>query len=206
MGSFSSKMNVSAAQNNDSGRKLPSGMAGSSKTQAREEAANADKAKAGATNREQPFETKKRPSFSWLVETPVVLHTSAKEQEDKGKKNITEGKGKSNNAATQSDKKYVKSIELPSKSHASSSSSSSEKHGSYKRHDSTSSGENREKRHANQMKHSPKNNEDVSPTASEARYPVGFGVVGKKDSSTRSKDGDGSGLSLLDSKGEGRRF
>ena len=94
MGSFSSKMNVSAAQNNDSGRKLPSGVAGSSKTQAREEAANDDKAKAGTVNREQPFEKKKRPSFSWLAETPVVLHTSAKEQEDKSKKKYRGGQRK----------------------------------------------------------------------------------------------------------------
>ena len=181
MGSFSSKMNVSSAHNKDSGRELPSGMAGSSKTQARAEAANDDKAKAGSTNREQPFETKKRPSFSWLVETPVVLHTSTKEQEDKGKKTVTEGKGKSNNAAAQSDEKYVKSIELPSKSqksNTSSWSSSSGRYGSYKRYDSASSGKNKDERRTNQMNQSPRNNGDVSPTTSEASYPVGFGVIG----------------------------
>lgn len=109
MGSFSSKMLVSSSQSTENDRKLskrdanPSGTAGNSKSQARSEATNEDKARTGSMNQKQPSEAKKRPSFSWLVETPVVLHTSSKEQDDKGKKAAADGKGKVNNIGLQSD-------------------------------------------------------------------------------------------------------
>ena len=196
MGSFSSKMHVSSSQRTKNDRKLsktganPSGTAGNSKSQARSEATNEDKARAGSTNHEQPSEAKKRPSFSWLVETPVVLHTSSKEQDDKGKKAVADGKGKVNNIGVQSDDKYLKSVELPSTSNGkskrvhyqdSSTSCSSEKQGKNESNNSWST-EGIMAKSTYQMNQTPRSNDDAT-----ASYPAGFGVVGKNDSRVGSR-------------------
>ena len=196
MGSFSSKMHVSSSQRTKNDRKLsktgpnPSGTAGNSKSQARSEATNEDKARAGNTNNEQPSEAKKRPSFSWLVETPVVLHTSSKEQDDKGKKAVADGKGKVNNIGVQSDDKYLKSVELPSTSNGkskrvhyqdSSTSCSSEKQGKNESNNSWNT-EGIMAKSTYQMNQNPRSNDDAT-----ASYPAGFGVVGKNDSRVGSR-------------------
>ena len=196
MGSFSSKMLVSSSQSTENDRKLskrdanPSGTAGNLKSQARSEATNEDKARAGSTNQEQPSVAKKRPSFSWLVETPVVLHTSSKEQDDKGKKAAADGKGKVNNVGLQSDDKYLKSVELPSTSNGKSkrvhyqdnpTSCSSEKQGKYESNNSWNI-EGIMAKSTYQMNQNPRSNDDAT-----ASYPVGFGVVGKNDSRVGSR-------------------
>lgn len=149
-----------------------------------------DKARTGRMNQEQPSEAKKRPSFSWLVETPVVLHTSSKEQDDKGKKAAADGKGKVNNIGLQSDDKYLKSVELPSTSNGkskrvhyqdSSTSCSSEKQGKYESNNSWNT-EGIMAKSTYQMNQNPRSNDDAT-----ASYPVGFGVVGKNDSRVGSR-------------------
>ena len=189
-------MHVSSSQRTKNDRKLsktganPSGTAGNSKSHVRSEATNEDKARAGSTNHEQPSEAKKRPSFSWLVETPVVLHTSSKEQDDKGKKAAADGKGKVNNIGVQSDDKYLKSVELPSTSNGkskrvhyqdSSTSCSSEKQGKNESNNSWST-EGIMAKSTYQMNQNPRSNDDAT-----ASYPAGFGVVGKNDSRVGSR-------------------
>ena len=195
MGSFSSKMRQSTSENTGNTTKMseseasPGEAAASERTTGRTDVTNGEKAKTGNVHQEKP---KVVQSFGWLVETPVILHTTAKEIKDKGKKPTEDAKGKSINVATYSDGKYLKMAELalpassatkPKKQHlqvvnSSSSSSSDGKHGS----NIIASGCEGNTR-KNQINSGQNNNEDFGTTARPGgTYPVGFGVIGKKDS------------------------
>ena len=89
MGSFSSKMRSSTSDNNETGRRetnsdaKQSGIAEGANSLARTDATCEGKPKAGSTKEEPPSEARvARQSFGWLVETPVVLHPTAKELKD----------------------------------------------------------------------------------------------------------------------------
>lgn len=195
MGSFSSKMRQSTSENTGNttmfeSEASPGEAAGESeRTTGRTDVTNGEKAKIGNIHQEKP---KVVQSFGWLVETPVILHTTAKEIKDKGKKPTEDPKGKSINVATYSDGKYLKMAELalpassatkPKKQHlqvvnSSSSSSSDGKHGS----NIMASGCEGNTR-KNQINSGQNNNEDFATSPRPGgTYPVGFGVIGKKDS------------------------
>lgn len=115
MGSFSSKMRQSTPENTGNSTKMsepeasPGEAAARERTTGRTDVTNGEKAKIGNIHQEKP---KVVQSFGWLVETPVILHTTAKEIKDKGKKPAEDPKGKSISVATYSYGKYLKMAEL----------------------------------------------------------------------------------------------
>lgn len=225
MGSFSSKMRTTSTSSGCSGKgsispnSRPSRMAESSNTQPRASAAdvsNDDEPTAGSASQEQTSENKVGPSFLWLVETPVVLPTTAKglTRPDKREKTAAEANGKSANKVVTFDNggKYVKSVELPStsnvkpsvQSNASPSTSSFEKHGKYPKHDGwrnyQETAKDLEYRRATP---SLSNSKDASTRPRGARA-VGFGVAKKKDSAAEPRSADCSVSAYSrDCKGEG---
>ena len=88
MGSFSSKMRQSTPENTGNSTKMsepeasPGEAKASERTTGRTDVTNGEKAKIGNIHQEKP---KVVQSFGWLVETPVILHTTAKEIKDRGK-------------------------------------------------------------------------------------------------------------------------
>lgn len=207
MGSFSSKIRTSLHESNEnspprstSTSANQSEKAESTKPQAREGAANEEKAKAGNTAQEQPTESKTTSSFSWLASTPVECDPNMKKSKEKGKRQTEDGRDKAINIMKYSNGKYLRSVEMPSTSKphpkqvqltASSSSSSSEKH-------SKNYGKNNDDRQRN-------SNQVCDGARSGGVYPVGFGVAGKKDSTTKAWKTDTRAAAYSrDSKGEAR--
>ena len=150
MGSFSSKMRASSADNNgNSSQKSkadprPSGIAENTTPQTLETAENEDKAKAGSTSQEQPSETKTAGSFSWLASSPVDYDPKMKKTKEKAKRPTTEGRDKTINITKYSNGKYLTSVEMPS-------TSKTEPNASYTPCSSENYGENKEdsRRHHN---------------------------------------------------------
>lgn len=200
MGSFSSKMRLSASGNNDNDRK-PSksgvnrgGTPENANSPTRADATSVeDDSKVGNTSQEQPSETKVVQSFGWLVQTPVVPHTTAKELKRQAKSG-PEGKSKARNVMKYSNGKYLKSAELVSTSatdtianpkqgdnkqaHAGPSSSSSYRKYTRNGGKGYEGGKGRAKQNAGQM-----NKDDVSANPRPGgAYPVGFGAIPEKRS------------------------
>ena len=114
MGSFSSK--VLASRDNRSSRQRfeteeNDGEMGEGGTEQQDEMAKEDNQECPSTSRQENSPPPRvRQSFSWLVDTPVILTTTGKEQKAKGKK-CTEGKEKANYVLKYNNGNYLKSFE-----------------------------------------------------------------------------------------------
>lgn len=159
------------------------------------ETASEDNSEIALRNQEQHSAPKVRQSFSWLVDTPVVLTTNGKEQKAKGKRCV-EGREKANSMLKYANGKYLKSCQhlseippsnskgQPQLSVASGSSlDSSGKHSKYCKSEDgclDSGKERKEELKANQGIPGHSRRRDVVPSTSGFR--VGFGADGKQAS------------------------
>lgn len=156
------------------------------------ETASEDNSEIASRNHQQNSPPKVRQSFSWLVDTPVVLTTTGKEQKAKGKR-CAEGKEKASSMLKYTNGKYLKSCQhlseippsnpngQPQLSDAPTSSlSSSGKHSKNFTFDEGRESEkaSTEELKANQEGPSFAGRRDVVPSTSGFR--VGFGADGKQ--------------------------
>lgn len=179
MGSFSSKMRTSRDGENHcklSQVEVNSSGTEEDSTARHNETASEENSEIASRNMEQHSPPKVRQSFSWLVDTPVVLTTTGKEQKVKGKRCV-EGKEKTSCMLKYTNGKYLKSCQHLSEIPPSSSSDDARQSGK-----ATSKGDLK----ANQGSPGPVERRGDIPSTSGFR--VGFGADGKQLShSSKSK-------------------
>ena len=180
MGSFSSKIRIS--RDGEDHRKLSQVEVNSSGTEENStaqhnETASEENSEIASRNLEQHPPPKVRQSFSWLVDTPVVLTTTGKEQKAKGKRCV-EGKEKTSCMLKYTNEKYLRSCQHLSEIPPSSSSAKQSKYSTSE--DARESGKAISKGDlkANQGGPGPVERRDVVPSTSGFR--VGFGADGKQ--------------------------
>ena len=203
MGSFSSKMHLSrdgGKHHNESETEVNSSGTAENSTAKNDETGSEDNSEnATSGNQEQNSPPKVRQSFSWLVDTPVVLTPTGKEQKGKGKKCV-ERKEKASSMLKYTNEKYLKSChqfpEIPpsdtkrqlqfTNTPSSSSSSSSVKNIKYSTFDDgKESGKASKKRLKKANQPSPSlERRDFLPSTSGFR--PGFGADGKQNSHSSS--------------------